>query len=179
MLHARSIKYLKTAFVAIGLYMPFICHGLVVGTTDTAASPTNAPNFNQSPFPTGSYNPQAVATGQLANKPAQTKPATGTVNNGGGRKVVAGEQKTSATDKKQNQTQLEAVPQTPEDIAEIMIETTNEVYKDRCACPYNGDKDGFECGVESLYYKPGGHRIPCYEQDFRGQQFIFYRKNAN
>lgn len=71
------------------------------------------------------------------------------------------------------------VPQTPADIAEIMIETSAEIYKDRCVCPHTADQDGYECGVESLYYKPGAHRFYCYPRDIRGQQYIFYRKNSN
>lgn len=58
----------------------------------------------------------------------------------------------------------------------LIMDISINAYPDKCACPYSRNSDGFECGVESAYYKPGGWRIYCYPQDVRGQQNIFYRK---
>jgi hypothetical protein len=74
--------------------------------------------------------------------------------------------------------QVAALPMEREDVEEIMRVDSINAYKGECPCPYSFNRDGFECGVESAYYKPGGYRIYCYpRQDIRKQQEIFYRKN--
>lgn len=68
-------------------------------------------------------------------------------------------------------------PETIEDTKDLIIDKTiNAIPKIYCACPYSVNHDGFECGVEAAYYKPGNWRLRCYPQDIRGQEYIFYRK---
>jgi hypothetical protein len=62
------------------------------------------------------------------------------------------------------------------DTLQIIMDSSIAAFHGYCACPYSVNRDGFECGVESAYYKPGGYRIDCFPQDVRGQQIIFYRK---
>ena len=68
------------------------------------------------------------------------------------------------------------VPQDNDVVREMVMDISINAYPDKCACPYSRNSDGFECGIESAYYKPGGYRIYCYPQDVRGQLNIFYRK---
>lgn len=67
-------------------------------------------------------------------------------------------------------------PMSVEEVEGFIMLNSISAYPGRCACPYSINSDGFECGVESAYYQPGGYRIYCYPQDIRGQQYIFYRK---
>lgn len=83
-------------------------------------------------------------------------------------------------DKKQTQVQPSTPPlpeaMTQEDLRDILIANSVAMYG-YCACPYSINVDGYECGVEAAYYKPGGFRIKCYPQNLKGQDYIFYRKN--
>src|SRR5579872_7188178 len=65
-------------------------------------------------------------------------------------------------------------PMTNDEIRSVMIEESNERHKP-CACPYNPDALGGQCGTESLYYRPGGYRIWCYMKDISPQEVAFYR----
>ncbi len=67
-------------------------------------------------------------------------------------------------------------PMTNEDTRDIVMANSLNSYNGPCACPYSRNSDGYECGVEAQYYKPGGFRILCYPQDVRGQLNIYYRK---
>ncbi|MBS0290536.1 MAG: hypothetical protein JSS07_10955 [Proteobacteria bacterium] len=67
-------------------------------------------------------------------------------------------------------------PMTEEQTEAYIMDDSINAYPGPCACPYSRNSDGFECGVEAAYYKPGGFRIYCYPEDLRGQQSIFYRK---
>lgn len=85
------------------------------------------------------------------------------------------------TSKAEKAAQAAAVFQIPEPqdnsiVRDIVMDISINAFPDKCACPYSRNDDGYECGVESAYYKPGGYRIYCYPQDVRGQQLIFYRK---
>lgn len=67
-------------------------------------------------------------------------------------------------------------PMSEEDTRDRVMDNSINAYMGYCACPYSKNSDGFECGVEAAYYKPGGFRIFCYPEDVRGQLNIFYRK---
>ncbi len=67
-------------------------------------------------------------------------------------------------------------PMTNAVVREILIDDSVNGYNGYCACPWNINREGYECGIESAYYRPGGFRLDCYAQDFKGQDFIFYRK---
>lgn len=67
-------------------------------------------------------------------------------------------------------------PMSEEDTRDRVMDNSINSYMGYCACPYSKNSDGFECGVEAAYYKPGGFRIFCYPEDVRGQLNIFYRK---
>jgi hypothetical protein len=69
------------------------------------------------------------------------------------------------------------VPETNADVRGFIMDNSINAFNSYCACPYSKNHDGFECGVEAAYYKPGGYRIYCFPQDVRGQQNIFYRKS--
>ena len=68
------------------------------------------------------------------------------------------------------------VPMLNEVVRDKVMDNSINAYNGYCACPYSKNSDGYECGVEAMYYKPGGYRIYCYPQDVRGQLDIFYRK---
>lgn len=67
-------------------------------------------------------------------------------------------------------------PMEVEDLDTKIMDNSILAYPGRCPCPYSENADGYECGVEAAYYKPGGFRIYCYPEDVRGQLHIFYRK---
>ena len=68
------------------------------------------------------------------------------------------------------------VPMDNDEVREIVMDHSINAFHGPCACPYSRNSDGFECGVEAAYYKPGGYRIYCYPEDVRKQLNIFYRK---
>ena len=68
-------------------------------------------------------------------------------------------------------------PMTQDDLRDLLLDNSVASYPGYCPCPYSRNVDGFECGVEAAYYKPGGFRIKCYPQNLKGQDYIFYRKN--
>ena len=68
------------------------------------------------------------------------------------------------------------LPMLEPDVRVRIIEESIEAYPGQCACPYSENSDGFQCGTECGYYRPGGYRIQCYPQDIRPQWYIYYRK---
>ncbi|MBS0288381.1 MAG: hypothetical protein JSR17_13875 [Proteobacteria bacterium] len=140
-------------------------------------------NYDQVPPTGGSQGP---ATGGGAPSAAQIAAATSGGGGGGG-----GSQQGNPPSQKANTNAVSAIlhpaPKTPVDNSppipmgndEVMfrvMDNSINAYHGKCACPYSRNSDGFECGVEAAYYKPGGFRIYCYPEDVRGQLDIFYRK---
>ena len=69
------------------------------------------------------------------------------------------------------------IPEEPQDTRELIMDHSIEAYHGYCACPYSVNVDGYACGVEAAYYKPGGYKLKCYPQDVRNQELIFYRRD--
>jgi hypothetical protein len=82
----------------------------------------------------------------------------------------------AAAKKAAAQANIPPEPMSEEDTRDRVMDNSINSYMGYCACPYSKNSDGFECGVEAAYYKPGGFRIFCYPEDVRGQLNIFYRK---
>lgn len=109
---------------------------------------------------------------------------------GGGSSAAAATTSTGTPSQKGNQTSVDNIlhpqaknkttkypePMEIDDVETIIMDNSINAYHGPCPCPYSQNSDGYQCGIEAAYYKPGGYRIYCFPEDIRGQLDIFYRK---
>ncbi|MBI2791416.1 MAG: hypothetical protein HYX61_05620 [Gammaproteobacteria bacterium] len=137
--------------------------GLLPVVTSAADAPQTAP---KAPAAAGGGGSKAGGGGGPPSQGGNIGAVDAILNPGGG----------GAGKKAAAQANIPPEPMSEEDTRDRVMDNSINSYMGYCACPYSKNSDGFECGVEAAYYKPGGFRIFCYPEDVRGQLNIFYRK---
>ncbi len=186
----------STVLTLIALSLPGLALAALAGVNYAAAPPPGAQTQQQGQQPgqqqpgTGGASPyDATASsgsgGGGSSGGSGGGGAGGGGSGGGGAGISANQNAVSAILHPASNAQKAAAakaalkapdPMTEHDTQDIVMANSLNSYTGYCACPYSRNSDGFECGVEAQYYKPGGFRILCYPQDVRGQLNIFYRK---
>lgn len=155
---------------------------LLIGLPGLALGALAGVNYNAVPTTTGKQAPSATtiaaasdggSSGAGESSGGGSSSNAGTPSQKGNAASVRDILHPQPKDKK-----VDSVPEPMEieDIETRIMDNSIFAYNGPCACPYSRNSDGFECGVEAAYYKPGGFRIYCYPEDVRGQLNIFYRK---
>jgi hypothetical protein len=67
-------------------------------------------------------------------------------------------------------------PQTDDEIKQELIRESIAAYPGTCACPYNVDRAGHNCGRRSAYSRPGGYAPLCYPKDVTKGMVNEYRR---
>lgn len=67
-------------------------------------------------------------------------------------------------------------PKTDDEIKQELIRESIAAYPGTCACPYNVDRAGHQCGRRSAYSRPGGYAPLCYPNDVTKEMVEEYRK---
>lgn len=62
-------------------------------------------------------------------------------------------------------------------IARLLIQESLANYPSNCACPYNTDRRGHNCGQRSAYSRPGGYAPLCYPSDITSEMIAQYRES--
>jgi hypothetical protein len=63
-----------------------------------------------------------------------------------------------------------------DEIKQQIIKDSIASYPGTCACPYNVDRAGHQCGRRSAYSRPGGYAPLCYPNDVTKEMVEDYRK---
>ncbi len=131
----------------------------------------------------GAHAPTASQVAQAAGGSSGGGGASGGASSGGGTPSQSGNANAVSSilhpAAKKDAQAISTEPPEPMDNDEVrgkLMDNSINAYPGKCACPYSRNNDGFECGVEAAYYKPGGYRIYCYPEDVRKQLDIYYRK---
>jgi hypothetical protein len=67
-------------------------------------------------------------------------------------------------------------PKTDDEIKQELIRESIAAYPGTCACPYNVDRAGHNCGRRSAYSRPGGYAPLCYPIDVTKEMVEKYKK---
>ena len=62
-----------------------------------------------------------------------------------------------------------------EQIRQALIQQSLAAYPGNCACPYNVDRAGRQCGRRSAYSKQGGYAPLCYASDITPEMIASFR----